>query len=57
VGFAEDWVAPFIGGTTAADYEPGVWSVKQNDHVAFRDAFYVSAIPAYQRRRKRGVGV
>lgn len=57
VGFAEDWVAPFVGGTSSADYAPGVWSVKQNDHVSFRDAYYVSAIPAYQRRRKRGVGV
>lgn len=57
IGFAEDWVAPFVGGTTAADYTPGVWSVKNTEHVPFRDAYYVNAIPSYQRRRKRGVGV
>jgi len=57
IDFAEDWIGTFVGGTSAADYTPGVWSVVQKALIPFRDSYYINAIPAYQRRRKRGVGV
>jgi hypothetical protein len=55
--FADEWLTGFVGGTSAADWQPGVWSVVDT---VFRFATGVSiipTIPAYQRRRKRGVGV
>lgn len=57
LAFAADWFTPFVGGTSGASWTPGVWSVVNKvlktgvDHVA------TSAIPAYQRRRKRTVGI
>lgn len=50
------WVEAFTGGTSLANFQPGVWSVKNSAFFPFRDAFSVGTIPAYQRRRKRGVG-
>lgn len=57
VGFAEDWILPVVGSASGATLTPGVWSVKNEAHVSFRDAYTVHAIAAYQRRRKRGVGI
>lgn len=57
LAFAADWYAPFTGGTSGATWTPGIWSVKNLliklavDHIA------TSTIPAYQRRRKRNVGI
>lgn len=57
LAFAADWYLPFAGGTTGATWTPGIWSVvlkvlKEGvDHIA------TSTIPAYQRRRKRNVGI
>lgn len=57
LAFAADWYLPFVGAASGATFTPGIWSVVGKlislgvDHVA------VSAIPAYQRRRKRTVGI
>lgn len=57
LAFGVDWYTAFVGGTSAADWQPGVWSVVGS---VFRDAvdsLSIPAIPAYQRRRKRNVGI
>lgn len=57
LGFAADWYTPFVGAASGATFSPGVWSVVD---IAFRlglDHFATSTIPAYQRRRKRTVGI
>ena len=57
LAFAADWYTPFVGAASGATFTPGVWSVAKKlfelgvDHVA------TSTIPAYQRRRKRNVGI
>lgn len=56
-GFADEWTLPFVGGTSGADWIPGVWSVKNSELAPLTGTFVIPAIPAYQRRRKRGVGV
>ena len=57
LGFAADWYAPFTGGTSGADWVPGIWSVKDTVFKAAVNHVSASAIPAYQRRRKRTVGI
>ena len=51
---AADWIAPFTGISTAT-WDPGVFTRLTSAFTAFIEAV-VSDIPAYQRRRKRGVG-
>lgn len=55
--FASDWYAPFAGGTSGATWTPGIWSVVQEAFIAAVDHIATSSIPAYQRRRKRNVGI
>lgn len=55
--FGDEWVVPFTGAVSGADWSPGVWSPKHTDIFLFSGQNIVPAIPAYQRRRKRGVGV
>ena len=55
--WAAAWVAPFVGTITGADFGPGVWSVAQNNFFLFNGNVVLNAIPAYQRRRKPGVGI
>lgn len=55
--FGGDWITPFIGLLTAATFTPGVWSVKNSVFVPFENEVNILTIPAYQRRRKRGVGI
>lgn len=57
LAFGADWLTPFIGGTSGAGWQPGVWSVAQTVFKAAVDTITVPAICAYQRRRKRGVGI
>ncbi len=57
LAFGADWLTPFIGGTSGAGWQPGVWSVAQTAFKAAVDTITVSAICAYQRRRKRGIGI
>lgn len=55
--FAADWVNPFVGATTGATFTPGVWSVVQSALLLGVSHVATSTIPAYQRRRKRNVGI
>ena len=57
LAFAADWYTPFVGASTGATFTPGIWSVAQTAFLAAVDHVAASAIPAYQRRRKRNVGI
>jgi hypothetical protein len=57
LGFAADWYIPFVGTATGATFTPGIWSVVGQVLKAGVDHISASAIPAYQRRRKRNVGI
>lgn len=51
------WIAPFnLDPSSEGRFYPGVWSLKQALFVAFAPALSTRDIPAYQRRRKQGVG-
>lgn len=52
-----DWVLPFVGGTSTADWIPGIWSPTHTNFYPSNENLIASAIPAYQRRRKQGYGV
>lgn len=54
--FGDDWVTPFVGGTSGADWDPGVWSPTTIALYGLTGTIITPTIPAYQRRRKRGVG-
>ena len=55
--FAADWYLPFVGATSGATFTPGIWSVVGTVFKAAVNHIAASAIPAYQRRRKRNVGI
>lgn len=57
LAFAADWFAPFVGGTSGATWTPGIWSVAGTVFKAAIDHVATSTIAAYQRRRKRNVGI
>lgn len=57
LALAADWYLPFTGGTSGASWTPGIWSVVGLVFKAAVDHLAASAIPAYQRRRKRNVGI
>lgn len=57
LAFGADWLTAFVGGTSAATWTPGVWSVVGLVFKAAVDHISTSTIPAYQRRRKRTVGI
>lgn len=57
LAFAADWYLPFVGATTGATFTPGIWSVVGAVFQAAVDHFSTTSIPAYQRRRKRNVGI
>lgn len=57
LAFAADWLTPFVGTASGATFTPGVWSVVGKLIEAGIDHVATSAIPAYQRRRKRNVGI
>jgi len=57
VNYGAEWVVPFAGATSGADWDSGVWSVVGKTLVPFILTTVIPTIPAYQRRRKRGVGV
>jgi hypothetical protein len=54
--FADDWLTAFTGSVSGADWVPGIWSPKNANFFAADGNYTVPTIPAYQRRRKRGVG-
>lgn len=57
LALAADWYLPFVGAATGATFTPGIWSVAGSLFVAGVDHVAANAIPAYQRRRKRNVGI
>lgn len=57
LAFAADWYLPFVGATSGATFTPGIWSVVGTVFKLAVDHIATSAIPAYQRRRKRNVGI
>lgn len=57
LAFAADWYTPFVGAATGATFTPGIWSVVGSLLSVAVDHFAASTICAYQRRRKRNVGI
>lgn len=55
--FAAEWYSGFVGGTSGADWVPGIWSPTRTSFLALNGTILVPTIPAYQRRRKQGVGI
>lgn len=55
--FGVDWSTAFVGATTAADFLPAIWSTVDKTAYPMTGIQIVPTIPAYQRRRKRGVGI
>lgn len=57
LNFGAEWLGDFTGGTSGSTWTPGVWSVKGNLQVPAGLSTSTTTIPAYQRRRKRNVGI
>ncbi len=57
LAFGSDWLTPFVGGTSGASWAPGIWSVAQTVFKLAVSSLGTSTIMAYQRRRKRNVGI
>lgn len=57
VDFAAEWVAPFVGAATGADFAPLIWSVVRTTPILMSGDTVVNAQVGYQRRRKPGVGI
>ncbi|MCK5308986.1 MAG: hypothetical protein KAJ73_10265 [Zetaproteobacteria bacterium] len=55
--FGAEWLTPFTGSASSADIDPGVWSVKNGQFFVAANTLIIPSIPAYQRRRKQGVGI
>lgn len=55
--YGADWLTDFTGGTSGAEYDPGVWSPTNSAFYSASGTIIIPSIPAYQRRRKQGVGV
>lgn len=57
LALAADWYTPFVGAASGATFTPGVWSVADTLFYAAVNHIAANAIAAYQRRRKRNVGI
>ena len=55
--FAIDWYTGFVGGTSGASWTPSIWSVVGTVAKAMSGTVILPTIPAYQRRRKKGIGI
>lgn len=55
--FGAEWYAPFVGAASGATFTPGIWSVVGTVFKLAVDHYATSTIPAYQRRRKRNIGI
>lgn len=55
--FGAAWYAPFVGLASGATFTPGIWSVVGTVFKLAVDHYATSTIPAYQRRRKRNIGI
>lgn len=54
---AVEWFGDFVGSATGATFDPGVWSVKDLAFYPMSGTVIIPSIPAYQRRRKNGIGI
>lgn len=52
-----EWVGTFAGAVSGADWVPGIWSPTRTNFYPFSGTIIVPTIPAYQRRRKNGIGI
>ena len=52
-----DWATDFVGSVTGAAWDPGVWSPTHEAFYSAGTVIIIPFIPAYQRRRKRGIGI
>jgi len=57
IDFALDWKTPFTGTVSGATWTPGIWSPTDTVFKAAGSTIIIPNIPAYQRRRKRGIGI
>lgn len=57
LSFGVDWYAGFVGTDSGADWDPGIWSPTDTVFRLASNTLIIPAICAYQRRRKRGVGI
>ncbi len=57
LAFGADWYAPSVGAASGATITPGIWSVAGTVFKLAVDHYATSTIPAYQRRRKRNIGI
>lgn len=57
VDWGADWLIPFVGTASGADWTPGIWSPTRTVFLPSNLVAVIPTIPAYQRRRKRGVGI
>ena len=55
--WAAEWVTPFVGAVSGADWAPGVWSPTETNFFLMTGTVVIPTIPAYQRRRKNNVGI
>ncbi len=55
--FADEWTDLFTGGTSGASWVPGIWSPTRTNLFPMSGSYLIPTICAYQRRRKRGVGI
>jgi len=51
-----DYISLYIGAVSGARYSPGVVSRTLTEFIEFEGGGYFTDVPAYQRRRKPGVG-
>jgi hypothetical protein len=55
---AVEWISGFNGLTDSdSHWYPGVWSLKTLSFQSFGTSGQIPDVPAYQRRRKAGVGI
>lgn len=57
LNFAVEWLTGWTGSASGATYTSGVWSVKGTVFEPAGLSASTTTIPAYQRRRKRNVGI
>lgn len=55
--FALDWYTAFVGSASGATFTPSIWSPTRTNAYVLSGTFVIPTIPAYQRRRKPGVGI
>lgn len=57
VAYATEWLQVEVGVASGGDFDAGIWSPTQELLFDLSGTMVIPAIPAYQRRRKRGIGI